>query len=71
MASVPAFPGIPFGCFGFWGRGPHQSVNTLVTHEWGTFTSVAGVHGEPVLWAADGSFADLPCFVARLGPRGP
>lgn len=38
----------------------------LVTHEWGTFTSVAGEHGAPVAWAPLNGPADLPCFVERL-----
>ncbi|MCU1337134.1 MAG: hypothetical protein JWO19_2715 [Bryobacterales bacterium] len=39
----------------------------LVTHEWGTFTSVAGGNGAPVAWAPLNGPADLPCFVERLG----
>jgi hypothetical protein len=42
-------------------------ASDLVTHEWGTFTSVAGKHGEPVAWAPLNGPADLPCFVERLG----
>lgn len=38
----------------------------VVTHEWGTFTSVAGEHGAPVSWAPLNGPADLPCFVQRL-----
>jgi hypothetical protein len=41
--------------------------SNLVTHEWGTFTSVAGEHGAPVAWAPLSGPADLPCFVERLG----
>ena len=36
-------------------------------HEWGTFTSVAGQHGESVVWAPLRATADLPCFVHRFG----
>jgi hypothetical protein len=43
------------------------SAADLVTHEWGTFTSVAGEHGAPVAWAPLNGPADLPCFVERLG----
>jgi hypothetical protein len=39
----------------------------LTVHEWGTFTSVAGVNGEPVVWRSYGSSSDLPCFVERFG----
>ncbi len=38
----------------------------LVTHEWGTFTSVAGVDGAPVQWAPLTGTPDLPCFVDHL-----
>jgi hypothetical protein len=38
----------------------------LVVHEWGTFTSVAGVDGRPVPWASLAAPSDLPCFVHRL-----
>jgi len=43
--------------------------SNLVTHEWGTFTSVAGVHGAPVAWAPLNGPADLPCFVERMGTQ--
>jgi hypothetical protein len=35
----------------------------LTVHEWGTFTSVAGVDGQAVLWDALGGKDDLPGFV--------
>ena len=37
----------------------------LVTHEWGTFTSVANENGDAVQWAPLLGPGDLPCFVAR------
>jgi hypothetical protein len=37
----------------------------LVTHEWGTFTSVAQESGTAVEWAPLLGPADLPCFVVR------
>jgi len=43
----------------------------MTVHEWGTFTSIAGVDGMPVKWRAgayDGA-SDLPCFVERYVPR--
>ena len=43
------------------------SAADLVTHEWGTFTSVAGEHGAPVAWAPLTGPSDLPCFVQKLG----
>src|SRR6266404_514668 len=37
----------------------------LVTHEWGTFTSVAREDGTAVEWAPLLGPGDLPCFVTR------
>lgn len=39
--------------------------NTLVAHEWGTFTTVSDDEGRAVVWGALGGPADLPCFVHR------
>jgi hypothetical protein len=39
----------------------------LVAHEWGTFTSVAGIHGEAIHWLPLTGASDLPCFVHRSG----
>jgi hypothetical protein len=39
---------------------------SLVVHEWGTFTSVAGEDGNPVRWAPLNGPEDLPSFVYRL-----
>src|SRR4051812_11052911 len=39
--------------------------NTLVAHEWGTFTSVTNADGSAVVWGALGGPADLPCFVIK------
>jgi len=43
--------------------------DTLVAHEWGTFTSVADETGNPVEWAPWLGPSDLPCFVERLDGR--
>ena len=48
-----------------------SSLEPLVVHEWGTFTSVASETGTPVKWAPLSGPEDLPCFVARLGPYSP
>jgi hypothetical protein len=40
----------------------------LVAHEWGTFTSVAGLDGNPIPWLALGGPSALPCFVHRPDP---
>jgi len=39
----------------------------LTVHEWGTFTSVAGVNGDAVAGRTYGGPGDLPCFVNRFG----
>src|SRR5262245_36337411 len=38
---------------------------SIVVHEWGTFTSVAAADGSPVQWASPYGPGDLPCFVIR------
>ena len=40
--------------------------DTLVAHEWGTFTSIADEGGNPVAWAPWLGPSDLPCFVERM-----
>jgi hypothetical protein len=42
------------------------TASDLVIHEWGTFTSVAGIDGAPVQWAPLLGTPDLPCFVDHL-----
>jgi hypothetical protein len=44
------------------------AASDLVTHEWGTFTSVAGADGAPLAWAPLIGPPDLPCFVETIGP---
>jgi hypothetical protein len=41
----------------------------LTVHEWGTFTSVAGEDGTPIVWDALGGKDDLPAFVNSYGYR--
>lgn len=43
--------------------------DTLVAHEWGTFTSVADEAGNPVAWAPWLGPSDLPCFVERMAGK--
>lgn len=56
------------GTAALFAKDPAPSSPNLVTHEWGTFTSVAGMDGNPVEWAPLVGTGDLPCFVSRLGP---
>src|SRR5207244_2948666 len=49
----------------------HNSDNldrpaALTVHEWGTFTTVAGVDGKPIDWLPLGGPSDLPCFVEHF-----
>jgi hypothetical protein len=51
-----------------------RSTPGLTVHEWGTFTSVAGIDGMAVDWRPAGGPTDLPCFVALSDPsnvKGP
>jgi hypothetical protein len=41
------------------------TTSGVVAHEWGTFTSVADISGNPVTWFALGGPSKLPCFVHR------
>src|SRR5687768_5091184 len=41
----------------------------LVVHEWGTFTTVAGVDGRAIDWLPLGGPTDLPCFVEHFQNR--
>src|SRR5262249_40077583 len=43
----------------------------VVAHEWGTFTSVAALDGNPVRWFALGGPSKLPCFVHGPGATSP
>jgi hypothetical protein len=41
----------------------------FTAHEWGTFTSVAGIDGQAVDWTPYDGSTDLPSFVDHLGDR--
>src|SRR5829696_8248341 len=45
-----------------------KEQTNLITHESGTFTSVAREDGSPAGWAPLSGPSDLPCFVTNLGP---
>jgi len=45
-----------------------RTTKGLTVHEWGTFTSVAGIDGMAVDWRPAGGPSDLPCFVALSDP---
>src|SRR5882672_9800291 len=45
-----------------------RSRQGLTVHEWGTFTSVAGIDGIAADWRPAGGPTDLPCFVALSDP---
>ena len=46
-----------------------DTVPGLTVHEWGTFTSVAGLSGAAVPWVSLAPPADLPCFVYHLSDQ--
>jgi hypothetical protein len=50
---------------------PAKDPGGLTVHEWGTFTSIAGMDGEAVGWSPLTGTDDLPCFVDRVqfGPK--
>ena len=45
-----------------------RSPQGLTVHEWGTFTSVAGIDALAADWRPAGGPTDLPCFVALMNP---
>src|SRR5687767_7303332 len=45
---------------------PNRDPDTLVVHEWGTFTSIAGTSGDAISWLPLQAANDLPCFVDRF-----
>lgn len=45
------------------------SPDALTVHEWGTFTTVAGVDGRAIDWLPLGGPTDLPCFVEHFQNR--
>lgn len=62
MKTLFAVLVLGFGALTFSAKQP----DSLVAHEWGTFTSVADENGAPVRWASWLGPSDLPCFVERL-----
>lgn len=58
-------------------HGAHPAYSSLTAHEWGTFTSIAGMDGSAVEWSPLTGSTDLPAFVEhfrdpgfKLGLRG-
>ncbi|HKP86266.1 MAG TPA: hypothetical protein VJZ26_09225 [Blastocatellia bacterium] len=52
---------------GATGRDSATPSNSLIIHEWGTFTSIAGKDGAAVEWHPLNGPSDLPGFVYALG----
>jgi hypothetical protein len=50
------------------GGAPEADPAGFTAHEWGTFTSIAGVDGQAVQWRPLDGPSDLPCFVTALNP---
>ena len=62
---------------GALGREARPVYSSLTAHEWGTFTSIAGIDGSAVEWSPLTGSTDLPAFVEhfrdpgyKLGLRG-
>jgi len=43
-----------------------KTDSSLTTHEWGTFTSIAGAQGEAIVWQPQLEKDDLPSFVEHI-----
>lgn len=56
LAFAAVLSGAELGNFG-------AEPDSIVAHEWGTFTSIAGAGGDPVRWNALTGPPELPCFV--------
>ncbi len=52
------------------GRDAHPVFSSLTAHEWGTFTSIAGMDGSAVEWSPLSESTDLPAFVERFRDPG-
>lgn len=68
MSLLRTVAGLAFAMLVFIGHAA-PAEEGLITHEWGTFTSVADHNGAPVEWAPLLGSPDLPCFVNRIGPQ--
>jgi hypothetical protein len=54
-----------------WSRGHARPVySSLIAHEWGTFTSVAGSDGRAVIWYPLTGSTELPAFVEHFRNAG-
>jgi hypothetical protein len=51
-------------------RGAHPAYSSLMAHEWGTFTSIAGMDGSAVEWSPLTGSTDLPPFVEHFRDPG-
>jgi hypothetical protein len=53
-------------CVPFVAQAPRTNPD-LTAHEWGTFTSIAGVDGKAAKWSTLNGSAELPSFVEHIG----
>ena len=51
-------------------RGARPAYSSLTAHEWGTFTSIAGMDGSAVEWSPLIGSTDLPAFVEHFRDPG-
>src|SRR6266446_7896377 len=81
--SLPSTPGAPrvrraciffaifFLCASLAGKAQKANIYpSLIAHEWGTFTSIAGETGQAVEWLPLNSPSDLPSFVEHFRGTG-
>ena len=52
------------------GREARPVYSSLTAHEWGTFTSIAGMDGQAVEWSPLTGSTDLPGFVEHFRNAG-
>ncbi|MFN7919738.1 MAG: hypothetical protein U0Q16_06555 [Bryobacteraceae bacterium] len=66
LARLPLLFGAAVALLAAPARSDKSSLGEVIVHEWGTFTTVAGVDGAARVWQPLGGPEDLPCFVRRL-----
>jgi hypothetical protein len=57
-------------CFADRLRAGPQTTSSVIAHEWGTFTAIAGADGRAVQWIPFVNPAELPAFVEHLSSPG-
>src|ERR1051325_9143606 len=66
FATLPFTQGLVGAVFQAREAPPAAAENSLVVHEWGTFTSIAGEDGAALEWRPLNGASDLPNFVYQI-----